>query len=117
MSKSGTKKIAIACQGGGSHTAFTVGVLSVVLSPEYAGRFDLIGLSGTSGGAVCATLVWSGLISEAPDPRAEAVQRLQAFWDELKAETPFDLARNFWGLFTVRLPVVAEISPYLRSFR
>src|SRR3954453_1689446 len=42
-------------------------------------------LSGTSGDAVCATLVWSGLISDAPDPRAEAVQRLQAFWDELKA--------------------------------
>jgi NTE family protein len=113
MAQSGTKKIAIACQGGGSHTAFTAGVLSVVLSPEYAGRFDLIGLSGTSGGAVCATLVWSGLISDAPDPRAEAVQRLEAFWDELKADTPFDLARNFWGIFTVRLPVVAEISPYI----
>ena len=36
MSKSGIKKIAIACQGGGSHTAFTAGVLSIVLSPEYA---------------------------------------------------------------------------------
>src|SRR3954453_2198904 len=94
--------------GGGSHTAFTAGVLSIVLSPEYADRFDLIGFSGTSGGAVCTTLAWSGLISDAPDPRAEAVQRLQAFWDELKADTPFDLARNFWGLFTVRLPVVAE---------
>jgi NTE family protein len=112
MSKSGIKKIAIACQGGGSHTAFTAGVLSIVLSPEHAHRFDLIGFSGTSGGAVCATLAWSGLISDAPDPRAEAVQRLQAFWDELEADTPFDLARNFWGLFTVRLPVVAEISPY-----
>jgi hypothetical protein len=36
MAQSKTKKIAIACQGGGSHTAFTAGVLSIVLSPEYA---------------------------------------------------------------------------------
>jgi len=72
MAQSKTKKIAIACQGGGSHTAFTAGVLSIVLSPEYADRFDLIGFSGTSEGAVCATLAWSGLISDAPDPRAEA---------------------------------------------
>ena len=63
MAQSKTKKIAIACQGGGSHTAFTAGVLSIVLSPEYADRFDLIGFSGTSGGAVCTTLAWSGLIS------------------------------------------------------
>jgi NTE family protein len=43
-------KVAIACQGGGSHTAFAAGVLSVLLAKENGERFDLVALSGTSGG-------------------------------------------------------------------
>ena len=44
-------KIAIACQGGGSHTAFTAGVLKRILK-EKKGKFEIVGLSGTSGGAI-----------------------------------------------------------------
>jgi NTE family protein len=106
------KKIAIACEGGGSHTAFTAGVVSVLLAEENAQRFELVALSGTSGGAMCAALAWSALISGEGDRGAEAAKRLQAFWDDLKADDPFDAALNYWGLFTARLPVVAEISPY-----
>ena len=41
--------VAIACQGGGSHTAFTAGVLRTLL-PELADSdYRLVGLSGTSG--------------------------------------------------------------------
>ena len=41
--------VAIACQGGGSHTAFTAGVLQTLL-PELADSdYRLVGLSGTSG--------------------------------------------------------------------
>jgi NTE family protein len=105
-------KVAIACQGGGSHTAFAAGVLSVLLAKENGERFDLVALSGTSGGAMCATLAWSALISGDGDRGVEAANRLQAFWDDLKADEPFDAALNSWGLFTARLPVVAEISPY-----
>jgi NTE family protein len=87
-------------------------VLSVLLAKENGERFDLVALSGTSGGAMCATLAWSALISGDGDRGVEAANRLQAFWDDLKADEPFDAALNSWGLFTARLPVVAEISPY-----
>jgi NTE family protein len=30
-------------------------------------RYDVVGLSGTSGGAVCALLAWSALADGAPD--------------------------------------------------
>lgn len=51
--------IVLACQGGGSHTAFTAGVLEELLAHDDR---DIRALSGTSGGAVCAFLAWSGLL-------------------------------------------------------
>lgn len=44
---SGKRRFAIACQGGGSRTAFTAGALD---------DLDIVSLSGTSGGAACVTL-------------------------------------------------------------
>jgi len=56
------QKIAVACQGGGTHAAFEVGVLNEILRDIYEqDRFDLVGLSGTSAGALCALMVWYGL--------------------------------------------------------
>jgi NTE family protein len=54
-------KIAIACQGGGSQTAFTAGVLHALFEENIQKDFDIVSLSGTSGGAVCASLVWYAL--------------------------------------------------------
>ncbi|SDW73946.1 NTE family protein [Haloarcula vallismortis] len=45
--------VAIACQGGGSHSAFTAGALQRLL-PAVDAEHNLVGLSGTSGGALCA---------------------------------------------------------------
>src|SRR4029453_1658907 len=45
--------IVLACQGGGSHTAFTAGVLAELLVHD---NRDIRALSGTSGGAVCVFL-------------------------------------------------------------
>ena len=56
------KRVAIACQGGGSHTAFTAGVLKKLLRTEELKRYEVVGLSGTSGGAVCALLAWHHLL-------------------------------------------------------
>ena len=56
------RRVAIACQGGGSHTAFTAGVLKRLLRPEVLARYEVVGLSGTSGGAVCALLAWHKLL-------------------------------------------------------
>jgi NTE family protein len=105
-------KIALACQGGGSHAAFAAGALVALLRPETFARFDLVALSGTSGGAVCAALAWSGLLASGGDP-AEASRRLRDFWNDLKVGTPYEWALNVWGMALARLPFTAEISPYL----
>lgn len=43
------KRVAIACQGGGSHTAFTAGVLKKLLTQRQE-RYEMVGFSGASGG-------------------------------------------------------------------
>jgi NTE family protein len=50
------RRVAIACQGGGSHTAFTAGVLKKLLKEKVEGEhnYEVVALSGTSGGAICA---------------------------------------------------------------
>ncbi len=103
-------KVAIACQGGGSHAAFAAGVLCQLLAPDMAGRFELVALSGTSGGAMCAALAWAGLIGDGAE---DAVARLTGFWRDLETRDPLDAAANAVGLWLARLPVTAEVSPYL----
>ena len=103
-------RVAIGCQGGGSHAAFTAGVLRRLLEPDLLARFELLALSGTSGGAVCAALAWSGLIAGGA---GEAARRLLGFWRDVAADDPLDAAMNAWGLWLAHLPVTAEVSPYL----
>ena len=43
-------KIALACQGGGSQTAFTAGALKRLCQAKFGEEFDVVGISGTSGG-------------------------------------------------------------------
>lgn len=105
-------KVAIACQGGGSHAAFAAGVLQRLLARDLRDRYELVGLSGTSGGAMCAALAWTGLHLGGPD---DALERLAAFWDDVKADDFLDSAANFWGVWAARLPVTAEVSPYLHK--
>jgi NTE family protein len=81
MSENGTtKKVAIACQGGGVHASFAAGVLKEILNnikekPEY----EIVALSGTSGGAICAYLTWYALMG---DNKQEAIELLNKFWKE-----------------------------------
>jgi NTE family protein len=103
--------VAIACQGGGSHTAFTAGVLRGILRglPE---EYEIGALSGTSGGAMCAALAWDGL--RRGDVEG-AIDRLEGFWDDVAAETPWDRLVNDAALLGSR--VTAEfgtfgVSPY-----
>lgn len=76
-------KVAIACQGGGSHTAFTAGALIEIFSnyPTLKEKIDIIGFSGTSGGGICAALAWYGLNFADYNKSIEA---LEAFWEENK---------------------------------
>ena len=56
------KKIVVGCQGGGMHAAFEVGVLKAILENiRDKNQFELVGLSGTSAGALCALMTWYGL--------------------------------------------------------
>jgi NTE family protein len=92
-----TKKVAIACQGGGMHAAFEVGVLTEILNTlddqrkrqdiEEKKRFELVGLSGTSAGALCALMAWYGLAPKNNRPGSEhqASVLLNDFWDKFVA--------------------------------
>jgi NTE family protein len=44
-------RIAIACQGGGSQCAFVAGALKSLFAQRVHENFQIVGLSGTSGGA------------------------------------------------------------------
>ncbi|RLM95257.1 patatin-like phospholipase family protein [Haloarcula sp. Atlit-7R] len=73
-------RVAIACQGGGSHTAFTAGVLQEILSEWDDESYDLVGISGTSGGAFNALATWYGLLTGGPEA---AVELLDSIWDDI----------------------------------
>ncbi len=85
MERSRRSRVAIACQGGGSHTAFTAGVLDELIThlPE---EVELVALSGTSGGALCATLAWDGLLRGEPQ---RASGQLRRFWSSMAASAPW----------------------------
>ena len=109
MSNEGTN-VAIACQGGGSHTAFTAGVLRELLA-EIPSEYSIIGFSGTSGGAACAALAWYGHVHPDEDPD----ELLSGFWDDLAAASPLHRAANNllrWSIQLQRAGVpVPDVSP------
>ena len=112
MTETGRLRVAIACQGGGSHTAFTAGVLGRLLGAEELAGVEVVGLSGTSGGAVCALLAWSALLDGDP---AAAGGRLEAFWADNSATTPLEQLVNAWVVWAARLEnlvVLPAVSPY-----
>ncbi len=105
-------RVAIACQGGGSHTAFTAGVLKRILK-EKKKKYEIVGLSGTSGGAICALLAWYGLLT---DDRDKSIRLLDAFWTDNSASLFWDKLWNDWIVWTSRLQDIVsmpEVSPYL----
>ncbi|GAA5047717.1 patatin-like phospholipase family protein [Erythrobacter westpacificensis] len=111
-----TKPVSLALQGGGSHGAYTWGVLEVLLE---SGLFEIKAASGTSAGALNAAALVQGL-EENPDcPDAQ----MAYLWSEIGRRSPlvpFDLgmmadtqAFQPW-LATLRL-VGQFASPYLAS--
>ena len=90
-------KIAIACQGGGSHTAFTAGVLKHFLEQSVHERYDLVGLTGTSGGAVCAVAAWYGMARAANGADEPPYKTLIDFW---LSNTPQSLEEELFASTT-----------------
>jgi len=112
-SSSKPKSVAIACQGGGSHTAFTAGVLQTLLNDLDTSRYCVHGLSGTSGGALCAAIAWYGLLLGDPGHGAKL---LDSFWQEMSATEITDLLSNQFLVDLQRnrnIFATPEISPYL----
>jgi len=104
-------RVAIACQGGGSHTAFTAGVLQGLLEglPD---DVDVVALSGTSGGAICAALAWDGLLR---DDHERGSRKLREFWESMAAREPWDQVVNALLMNTMHLRdlmVLPEMSPF-----
>ncbi|MBP2292570.1 patatin-like phospholipase family protein [Azospirillum rugosum] len=101
-----TKKVAIACQGGGTHAAFTWGVLRTILTtktrwdadPQGGETFDIVAVSGTSAGALCALATWYGLVPNTADPACgtveKAIERLDFLWTTFAAANPVEAAHN-----------------------
>ncbi|WLI90286.1 patatin-like phospholipase family protein [Massilia sp. R2A-15] len=115
-----TRKIVIACQGGGSHAAYAAGALKRWLPLIEKSRGDLhpmklVGISGTSGGGLCALLAWYGLLQGGAD---QACRKLEAFWHANCAQTP---GETLWNAATIAatsaLPFDLSFSPYVPPLR
>lgn len=77
----GRKRINLALQGGGSHGAFTWGVLDYILED---GRLDIEAITGASAGAMNAAVYAQGYLE---DGRKGARERLHYFWSQISAES------------------------------
>jgi NTE family protein len=97
------QKIAIACQGGGSQTAFTAGVLSAFSKQELHRQKQIVSLSGTSGGAVCAALAWYGLLKTAQGDPTPLHKRITDFWEELMPKLPPEHFVDSYGAQVLRM--------------
>ncbi|MER8904896.1 patatin-like phospholipase family protein [Mesorhizobium sp. M0772] len=104
MTKNGkaeeTKKINIALQGGGSHGAFSWGVLDRLLED---GRLEIAAVSGTSAGAMNAVALADGFVRAGVEG---ARQKLDDFWRAVAAKgrfspvqrMPWDVAWGNWSI-------------------
>src|SRR6202034_4550510 len=83
----GQKAVNLALQGGGSHGAFTWGVLDRLLEEE---RLSVEGITASSAGAVNAVVLVDGL---AVGGRDGARKALRAFWQKLSADASHGVFR------------------------
>lgn len=97
------KRIAIACQGGGSQCAFVAGALHALFAQRVHQRFEIVGLSGTSGGALTAALAWVGLLRQAQGATTRIEDAILACWRDLTAQTPQEVMVDSLGTRTLRL--------------
>lgn len=99
-SKNPRKHISLALQGGGSHGAFTWGVLDRLLEDE---EITVEAISGTSAGAMNAAVVTSGFAKGGYD---QAREDLEVFWRAVSdaarfsplQRSPIDILFGNWSL-------------------
>ncbi len=106
------KTINLALQGGGSHGAFTWGVMDRLLEEE---RLSVEGISGTSAGAMNAAVAAQGFIHGG---RQGARDALEEFWHRVSALSLFaPMRRSLFDMFTGnwnldRSPVTAVLDAF-----
>lgn len=96
MTKHKRQQIDLALQGGGSHGAFTWGVLDRLLQDD---SLEFAGVSGTSAGAMNAVALAAGLMEGGRDGARECLGR---FWRRVAQTSPFHAlemgpAAALWG--------------------
>lgn len=130
------KKILLALQGGGAHSAYVWGVVDRLLQNE---DIEIAAVSGTSGGAMVAAVLAYGLnLEKGPDGkpltdagrRAETRRLLEQFWTNVTAIgdftlNPYRFVANplypSWNIDGTPIPVALNalslvMSPYQRMF-
>ena len=113
------RRVNLALQGGGTHGAFTWGVLERLLEDD---RLDIDGVSGTSAGALNAAILVQGL---AEGGREGAVRALGRMWRDVATRLAFSPLQNtplekaIWGYdltysfaYQVFDYVIRAFSPY-----
>ncbi len=94
------KLVNLALQGGGSHGAFTWGVLDYFMEDD---RVSVEGISGTSAGAMNAVVLTHGYMNGGAEGAREV---LNTFWHKVSnlalsspiKRTPFDMLTSNWSL-------------------
>jgi NTE family protein len=106
-------RVAIACQGGGSQTAFTAGVLKALCEDknELLEHFKFVSFSGTSGGALCAFFIWYAI--KKGDPCLW--KRLIDFWQDNTAQTLPERMFNDFAINTMKMISQGVIPQYSSS--
>ena len=114
-----TKTISLALQGGGSHGAFTWGVLDALLED---GRLEIDGVSGTSAGAMNAMALGHGFAvakAKKQDAREAARASLAQFWAEVVnlgaasslQRSMMDVFLGGWNMANASA-LASQLSPY-----
>lgn len=85
------KLVTLALQGGGSHGAFTWGVLDRLLEDD---RIEIEAISGASAGAMNAAVLAHGFTAGG---RVGARQALKDFWESVASKAPFNLMPEDWS--------------------
>jgi len=96
------KAISLALQGGGSHGAFTWGVLDRLLEDH---RIEIEGISGASAGSMNAVALAHGFTVGGRDGARQALKDL---WDSVASKTPFAATHETPPTL---IPVGADMSP------
>jgi NTE family protein len=102
--RAASKTVSIALQGGGSHGAFTWGVLDRLLED---GRISIDGLSGASAGAINAAVLAHGYTVGGRDGARES---LKVFWESICGVEAFQFIASQMSHAFVRLS--RHFSPY-----